>query len=207
MTTVDAPIRGLVARLITDEVLAINRGSEHGVQVGDVFAVLDTSAEHITDPETQEDLGSFRRVKVRVRVTAVNEKVSLAERVVSSLHSTSRQLAAMFSPDARPTAMRGPIAAWPEGVEVRDPVEQEKPPPRQIDLAKAAQRHAETKRQSLLRLTSPRPRRRQELSRTNRNEGVSRCVLSPALAPTRLAAHQANESPICAALPGRPGRR
>jgi hypothetical protein len=72
------PIRGRVARVLNTRELAINRGSVHGVSEGMRFAVLDTTAEGIEDPETGEELGSVYRTKVRVEVVIVKERLAIA---------------------------------------------------------------------------------------------------------------------------------
>lgn len=69
---------GLVARLVSDEELIINKGSYDGVRKNMIFDVLDPRTQDVTDPETGEDLGSFDRVLARVRVTDVLERMSMA---------------------------------------------------------------------------------------------------------------------------------
>lgn len=72
------PISGKVARILNDRDIALNIGSDQGVEIGMFFDVLDTAGEEIRDPETNELLGSVDRVKVRVKVTRVQEKLSVA---------------------------------------------------------------------------------------------------------------------------------
>jgi hypothetical protein len=72
------PITGKVARILNDRDIALNIGSDQGVSLGMFFDVLDTAGEEIRDPETNELLGSVDRVKVRVKVTRVQEKLSVA---------------------------------------------------------------------------------------------------------------------------------
>jgi hypothetical protein len=72
------PIVGAVAKILTARELVINRGREHGVKVGMKFQVLDPKGEDISDPETDETLGSIDRPKVSVEITAVEEKLSVA---------------------------------------------------------------------------------------------------------------------------------
>lgn len=76
------PIRGQVARVLNTRELAINRGSVHGVEEGMKFAVLDTTAEGIADPETGKILGSVYRAKVRVQVVLVKERLAIARTFV-----------------------------------------------------------------------------------------------------------------------------
>jgi hypothetical protein len=72
------PITGKVARILNDRDIALNIGTDQGVSIGMFFDVLDTAGEEIRDPETNELLGTVDRVKVRVKVTRVQEKLSVA---------------------------------------------------------------------------------------------------------------------------------
>lgn len=72
------PIPGKVARILNDRDIVLNIGSDQGVEAGMFFDVLDTAGEEIRDPVTNELLGSVDRVKVRVKVTRVQEKLSVA---------------------------------------------------------------------------------------------------------------------------------
>ena len=72
------PIRGKVARVLNSREIAINVGSEKGVDVGMHFDVLDPKYENIRDPDTQELLGSIEHPKVRVQIIRVQEKLSIA---------------------------------------------------------------------------------------------------------------------------------
>lgn len=71
-------ICGKVARVLNSREIAINVGSGSGVEVGMYFAIMDTKFEDITDPDTGKKLGSIKRPKVRVKVTQVKEKLSIA---------------------------------------------------------------------------------------------------------------------------------
>jgi len=116
-------IRGQVAKLVNEEELIINRGKEAGVVSGMTFWVMDPSTEHILDPETGEDLGGVPRTKVRVMVTSVGSRVSLAERVAPSSNPFSG-VAGLFinqSPSRKSVGIANP-RSWPEGVEVGDPI-------------------------------------------------------------------------------------
>jgi hypothetical protein len=72
------PIRGKVARILNSRELAINVGANNGVVVGMYFDVLDPKGEDITDPDNGEVLGSIDRPKVRVQVTKVHDRLSVA---------------------------------------------------------------------------------------------------------------------------------
>ncbi len=71
-------IRGKVARVLNAREVALNVGLNHGVEVGMCFDILDPKGEDIIDPDTGESLGSIDRPKVSVRVTIVQEKLSVA---------------------------------------------------------------------------------------------------------------------------------
>jgi hypothetical protein len=71
-------IRGKVARILNSREIVINLGISNGVREGMYFDVMDPSGEDITDPDTGEILGSIERPKVRVKVTQVHEKLSIA---------------------------------------------------------------------------------------------------------------------------------
>jgi len=72
-------IEGQVAAIINERELAINRGSDHGVERGMKFEVLQKNRVPITDPESQKELGSVTVVKIRVRVSDVSPEWSIAE--------------------------------------------------------------------------------------------------------------------------------
>ena len=71
-------ITGLVAQIVSDQEVILNRGSDHGVQRGDIFAILDPKTGAISDPVTHEELGGIRRVKITVKASSVAPKVTLA---------------------------------------------------------------------------------------------------------------------------------
>lgn len=89
MAEAKQPITGKVAEILNRYTLAINRGSEDGVEVGMIFAVMGLGGE-IIDPETKKPLGPRPIEKLRVKVTDVYEKFCVAEtyRIVTpqSLH-------------------------------------------------------------------------------------------------------------------------
>jgi hypothetical protein len=131
------PIRGQVARVLNTRELAINRGSADGVTEGMRFAVLDTAAEGIRDPETGEDIGSVYRTKVRVEVVVVKDRFSIArtygKRRVNVGGSGIGTLGDAFKPprwETRFETLKASEAAWEELSEERslvktgDPIEE-----------------------------------------------------------------------------------
>jgi len=73
------PIEGVVARVLNSREVAINVGSDAGVEFGMIFEILDTSGDDIEDPISGEILGSVHRPKVQVRVNHIKEKFALAK--------------------------------------------------------------------------------------------------------------------------------
>lgn len=71
-------IEGQVARVLNAREIAINRGIEHGVQVGMRFAILNRQGADIADPETGEPLGSVEVEKSIVKVVRVSDRLSVA---------------------------------------------------------------------------------------------------------------------------------
>ena len=71
-------ISGKVARVLNAREIAINVGSIDGVLVGMLFEVMDTRHINITDPDTEERLGSIVRPKVRVKIIEVHNRLSVA---------------------------------------------------------------------------------------------------------------------------------
>lgn len=72
------PIQGKVARILSSRDLAITVGSNDGVKVGMLFEVMDTKGEDIKDPVTGDLLGSIDRAKIRVKITRVQQRLSVA---------------------------------------------------------------------------------------------------------------------------------
>lgn len=70
-------IIGKVARILSDEEVVLNVGSEDGVKENMEFVIF-AESEHVYDPETGEDLGPIETVKGRVRVYHVMDKISRA---------------------------------------------------------------------------------------------------------------------------------
>lgn len=71
-------IEGRVARIMTERELVINRGADHGVEVGTRFAILNPNGLEIKDPETGEDLGSVEVAKTIVKVVSVQDRLCVA---------------------------------------------------------------------------------------------------------------------------------
>ena len=78
MTTAIKPIRGKVARVLNNKKVALNRGVNDGVRVGMVFSILSPYGSDIRDPDTGETLGAVEMSKATVKVTDVQERLSVA---------------------------------------------------------------------------------------------------------------------------------
>ena len=70
-------IEGKIAKILNTRELVINRGTDDGVKDGMRFEVIDDFDE-ILDPDTQEPLGAIKRVKIRVKVSYVQPRFSIA---------------------------------------------------------------------------------------------------------------------------------
>ena len=71
-------IHGRVARVLNSQEVAINKGTSDGVRLGMIFSILSTKGAEIKDPDTDKLLGSVEVEKTRVRVTIVEERLSVA---------------------------------------------------------------------------------------------------------------------------------
>ncbi|SMH30644.1 hypothetical protein SAMN06295885_0450 [Rathayibacter oskolensis] len=75
----DERIRGKVAEVVSDREVILNRGSDHGIEEGMYFAILDGALIGVTDPDDEDsDLGSLRVVKIVVRAVQVAPRMTLA---------------------------------------------------------------------------------------------------------------------------------
>jgi hypothetical protein len=71
-------VRGFVAEVVSDREVILNRGASQGVREGQYFAILDPDTIEVTDPETGDDLGGIKVVKIVVRAVEVAPKLTLA---------------------------------------------------------------------------------------------------------------------------------
>jgi hypothetical protein len=71
-------IEGTVAQILNRFEVVLTVGSEHGVDEGMRFAVLNRKGAQIRDPKTNEELGSVEIPKVILQVTRVQPKLSVA---------------------------------------------------------------------------------------------------------------------------------
>lgn len=73
----DEMIRAKVARVLNTTDVALNRGTEAGVEVGMRFAILSDRGEDIRDPDTHEVLDSVQIAKTLVKIVDTTAKVSI----------------------------------------------------------------------------------------------------------------------------------
>jgi hypothetical protein len=112
-------ISGFVARIVTDDLLVINKGGADGVIENMIFDVLDPLTQNVRDPETGEDLGSIDRVKAQVYTIEVADRISIA-RITPSRGSMFSDVARIVAGVPRTSKLTSEI--WPEGVKEGDPV-------------------------------------------------------------------------------------
>ena len=116
----DYQIQGIVARLVSDDELIINKGSNDGVMKNMIFNVLDPRTQNVYDPVSREDLGSIGRILAQVRVTDVRPKMSLARVNSRSALGTISATARILSGYTGPSRLTSDV--WPEGVKEEYPV-------------------------------------------------------------------------------------
>lgn len=77
--TEDGRIRGKVAAILSARELILNVGSEDGVEIGMRFVILNSKGVNITDPDTEEIIGSVEVPKTVVKVVRIDsEHLSVA---------------------------------------------------------------------------------------------------------------------------------
>lgn len=72
------PIEGKVAAILNERDLVLNKGSESGVTEGMKFKVTKPVLQ-VKDPDTDDDLGTVAREKIRVRIVEVEPKFSIGK--------------------------------------------------------------------------------------------------------------------------------
>jgi len=120
-----------IAKIVSPTVLAITAGSEKEVKVGDNAIVY--RLEEIYDPDSEELIQTLVMTRLRLRITSVFSKVSLAEVTDRVSHTTTRDV--FLSRPLRQVTYESPVdKSWlrvtrGEAVRVmRPPPEPEEPP-------------------------------------------------------------------------------
>ncbi|UOE43087.1 hypothetical protein [Agromyces larvae] len=70
-------IEAKVARVLNTTDVALNKGSDAGVEVGMRFAILSDKGEDIRDPDTKEVLDSIQIAKTLVKIVSVTPRLSV----------------------------------------------------------------------------------------------------------------------------------
>jgi len=90
-------LKGKILKILDQYRVVINLGSEHGVKEGMEFIIYE-EGEMIKDPETGEDLENLEIVKGTVRVTTIQQKISIAEsfEIVKKIYSPMKVIVDMY---------------------------------------------------------------------------------------------------------------
>lgn len=92
MPSEETTITGAVAALLNSRELVVNRGSNHGVAVGDRVDV-GTSPVEIVDPETQQPLGTVSRPLISLVVSDIQGALSVARTRAAGMRNVGRRVA------------------------------------------------------------------------------------------------------------------
>ena len=84
-------VEGLIATIISNSEVAINRGKEDGVKVGMKFQILSDKGTEIIDPETKLKLGEIPKTKGNLEIVRVDDKFAVARRLVDENYGSSLQ--------------------------------------------------------------------------------------------------------------------
>lgn len=83
-----------VASVLPDYEVAFNVGASKGVEVGDVATVFGYTP--VNDPETGEELGRVRRVRLQLKITSVEDRFSLGQTTEWISPSTDANVFSLF---------------------------------------------------------------------------------------------------------------
>ncbi len=84
-------LRGNVVLILDDQKIIINRGSDHGVKVGDKFFIYQQGYE-VTNPADSQSLGEIEWIKAQVEAVNVQEKMTLVMGLPKQRQSTQSNL-------------------------------------------------------------------------------------------------------------------
>lgn len=99
-------VRAKVARVLNATDLALNRGSNDGVEVGARFAILDRRGHDILDPDTKEVLDSVQIAKTVVKVVSVTPRLAVARTFRTKRTGLSVMAGLDFGPRDRTETLR-----------------------------------------------------------------------------------------------------
>ena len=132
MGTPNEPIRGKVARILNSREVALNIGTDHGVDLGMVFEILAPNGDVIKDPDSGETLGVVNLAKTRVQIKRVSNRFAVAATYRSKRVDVGGST--LFQPPKWETryetlkkqesfeSVAEPLDAWDSYVSVGDPV-------------------------------------------------------------------------------------
>ena len=72
-------LKGKVVDIVDNRTVAINIGANHGVEMDMIFQILSKEEKEIKDIDSGEILGKLKVPKIKVKVTFIDSKLSLAE--------------------------------------------------------------------------------------------------------------------------------
>lgn len=87
-----------IVKIIDDETIIINAGSNNGIKKNDRFEILGKGIK-VIDPQTKEDLGMLDNIKETVTVTKVFEKMSECSNIstTSAMISLANRITDMYT--------------------------------------------------------------------------------------------------------------
>src|SRR5688500_18772914 len=112
-------IRAKVAKIIDAHTIVLNKGSADDVEVGMRFAVLNRNGAEITDPDTGEVLGSVDVEKTVVKISDVQERVSVGRTYRRTRAGGFAALTSLSSP-ARVETLKTDEATYKQEMDERE---------------------------------------------------------------------------------------
>lgn len=103
-----------IARVLSSTEVILNKGTDAGVEVGQIYGILDGRTSDIQDPDSGEPLGDFPRYLARVEIRSVQKLMSYATYYSPSLASTTFMELVGGARTSRKER------EWPEAVSVGD---------------------------------------------------------------------------------------
>lgn len=93
---VEKMIKGRVAKILNEFQLVLNVGSKQGAKTGMRFVIYEEGDE-IKDPETGESLGTLEIVKGEIKLSHVQETISIAQSKETKKEASSTVLSARLA--------------------------------------------------------------------------------------------------------------
>jgi hypothetical protein len=102
MMTNDSRIRGKVAAILSKRELVLNVGTEHGVEVGMRFVILNRKGVDVKDPDSGEVIGTVEVPKTVIKVVRVDGARISVGRTFRTIEGTPGLAASIVSMTGRP---------------------------------------------------------------------------------------------------------